>query len=181
MVDVVGPTQPLLLGSVELPSDVVSLAVVGDFVYCSGRDMHIIDASDPGQPREVGNVGLAFYTGAGRAVAYGQTIFAKGGFGERGCCFRVFDVTNPTEPAVAFTYDTYDRAWQVVPSDGYVYVADSFGGLVILQMTGSWPPAPPARTAAPRASATATATATTMPPTPARPQATVYLPLCQQP
>ena len=48
---------------------------------------------------------------------------------------KVIDISDPSSPTLADTYDTTGRAKHTFVSGDYAYVADLFGGLVILDIS----------------------------------------------
>ena len=130
VVDVASPTTPRRVGYLELPAPTSHIATQGDYAYAITEDgvLRVLDVADFLNMEEIGHVlvgkpvnemtiwdGYIYMTIAGQGVV-------------------VVDVQNPTEPALVARYDTPGNAWDLVVDGEHIYVADGYGGLLILQL-----------------------------------------------
>jgi hypothetical protein len=114
------------------------VAVSGSTAYVAdGRGgLRVVDVSDPANPTEVG----AYDTPgrAGGVAVSGSTAYVADGDGG----LRVVDVSDPANPTEVGAYYTPGRAGGVAVASSdpeghtYAYVADEYGGLLILRYTG---------------------------------------------
>jgi hypothetical protein len=130
VVDVASPTTPRRVGYLDLPAPTSHIATLGDYAYAITDDgvLRVLDVADLLNMEEIGHVlvgkpvnemtiwdGYIYMTIAGQGVV-------------------VVDVQNPTEPALVARYDTPGNAWDIVVDGDNIYVADGYGGLLILQL-----------------------------------------------
>jgi len=140
ILDISEPSAPSRIGDYEFIRGSWGVAASGRFAYVVDylRGVLILDVSDPSQPRQVGYVeppvrregtsdarSLERY---GIMAVRGYLFYAMGGSG-----VRVVDVTEPATPVVVGYYNTGGAASGLVVRDGYIYVADWDGGLLVLQ------------------------------------------------
>jgi hypothetical protein len=110
------------------------MAVSGNYAYIGGydTDLRVLDISDLTNLVEVGFYEIPVYA---MAVA-GNYAYVVGDMGRLG----VLDISKPTHPVEVGFYETPgENARGVAASDGYIYVANGDGGLIILRFTGEDP------------------------------------------
>lgn len=133
IVDITNPTAPVIIGTVNTPDRALGIAVHDGIAYIADNraGVLVVDVNDPTAPAVLGTI-----TTPGRALgvkvgeAFGQTVLviADGTSG-----VQVYDVTNPAAPSLERTIDTPGNASAVdFVTPDIIYVADDFGGLVII-------------------------------------------------
>ena len=129
-VDVASPTMPRRVGYLELPAPILHIAALGDHVYATTDDgvLRVLDAADWLNMEEIGHV-LVGKPVNEMTVRDGYVYLTIAGEG-----VVVVDVQNPTEPALVARYDTPSDAWDIVVDGEHIYIADGYGGLLILQL-----------------------------------------------
>jgi hypothetical protein len=130
ILDVSNPITPGSIGAYHPPSPVYNVKVSGNYAYLADGDngILIIDVTNPFIP--------AFYSSAKTTgatyvgLAYNESFLysADGNFG-----VEVFNVATPSSPLEVANYKTGDLAQNVFYYNGYIYVAASTQGLLILQ------------------------------------------------
>jgi len=102
-------THPALVGSVNLPTPIYSVAVYGSHVYATGYatgNVYVIDVSDPAQPKLVATVSNAAYNSSHVLVTnpgpWDIRILAHFAYvaEARSDWMEVFDLTNPASPVL---------------------------------------------------------------------------------
>lgn len=129
VIDVSVPSEPVELSSMNTYC-AGAIAVEGNYLYTvfSGGGLGVIDVTDPSAPVEVGSVALPYEFPQDVAVSSGYAYVADGSAG-----LRVIDVREPTAPVEVGFFDTEGGAVSVSVSDGYVYLAVPYGGLMIFR------------------------------------------------
>jgi hypothetical protein len=154
VVDTTQPDAPRLAGRVPIEPQPVQVAARGSTAYVVDAFgwLHVVDATDTRQPREVDMIYLP--EGAPvAALAQGDTLFLVGNPG-----VRWFDLTQPQHPV--------ERGWWPAPArqplrraaldaDGTLVVDTDSEGLLFLRRAPG-PPTTPAATASGEPSRTAT-------------------------
>lgn len=120
VLDISNPTHPMVVGQTgELPDIVQDIYVAGKHTYVvTGKgDLHVIDASNPATPTEVG-----VYESAGdRIYVAGNYAYLAAGVAG----LRVIDISDPTAPTEVGTYETPGAVRDVYVTGGYAYVAEA--------------------------------------------------------
>jgi hypothetical protein len=147
LVDVSDPAHPVLLGSASYPAGRQARVAVGGgkLVYLADLSfgLHVVDVTNPMQPREVGSLALA---GTPRAVSLGGTglggsrligSYAVVACGDGGVA--VVDVSAPAAPVLLGTTPPgQPRAGSVTVRGHYAYVAAGeegiYGGLHVVEL-----------------------------------------------
>ena len=93
--------------------------------------LRLIDISDPASPTEVGFLDTQDFGGV---AVTGDLVLVAGRFG-----LRVIDISDPTSPTEVGFLDTSGAAYGVAASGDLALVADSDGGLVIVQLPAPVP------------------------------------------
>ena len=122
-------TDPFGAGYREIEvSDVRDVAITGNYAFLAagGNGLGIVDISNPAIRSEVDFWDTDIFGYADSVTVAGQYAFITD---EQG--LRVFDVIDPTQPEQVGSYDTPGDANEVIVSDGYIYLADGEGGLLI--------------------------------------------------
>ena len=127
VVDISNPSSISVVGSLQ--GSAQSVAVVGDYAYMPDWDegFRVIDISTLSSPTEVGSCAIPKYTYS-VVVAGDYAYIAASASG-----LRVVDVSNPSAPIEVGYYNTGDARGVTVAGD-LVYVADHYGGLIILRL-----------------------------------------------
>ena len=139
IIDVSVPSSPIEVGFYYTPYYARGVYVQGGLAYVADdwSGLRIIDVSVPSSPVEVG----FYYTGYYGVYVQGGLAYVTGGF-----YLHIIDVSVPSSPVGVGCYDTPNWAKDVYVQDGFAYVADWFGGLIILRYTGGGPDVTPPST-----------------------------------
>ena len=137
LLDLADPDAPELLAELPFAEGLHSAWAEGDYLYCNQefggweRRLHVVDISDPRQPRLVHSFGIG-------PPPQGDILGPHNPWVRDGLLYwayydaglRVFDLTDPARP-VEVAYHTYPgSAWSAQPhDDGLVYVADGTVGI----------------------------------------------------
>ncbi len=134
VMDISDPTTPSLAGVYDTPGIARWVTISGDYAYVAddGGGLQVIDISDPTAPTPVGSYTTSYDpTHPARFVAIaGDYAYVGKGNAE----LQVFDVSDPTTPTLIGTYDTPGGYYAAVVAGDYLYVADSGGGLRVMQI-----------------------------------------------
>ena len=144
IIDVHNPANPVLLGHYSVPNcRFADVAVSGNHAYVSDGYLglfQVIDISVPANPTLIGTGYVTANSQPGRICMSGNYAYVGAGYYGG---VMVYDISSPTDPGLAVQYANY-RGKDIAVSDGYVYVADYDGNLVIftpsyLKVTGIAP------------------------------------------
>ncbi len=104
-------------------------AVGGGYAYCGAREdlLHVIDATDPTDPRRVTTWGTPGESYEGAVLHAGYLYAARHGDG-----VAVLDLADPGAPVLAAEVGGLVNAWDAAVLGTRVYVADGAGGLAVL-------------------------------------------------
>ncbi len=149
--DFLEPANPTLIGAIDDPELVYHhsgwTSVDGNYLFICDEgsrhpspDIFVYNISDPANPERVGQFGdsLAIIHNLFVVGDYAVTSYYSAGF-------RVFDVSEPSNPLLIDEYDTapyssagFSGAWGVYPfaPSGLIYVSDIQGGLYIFEVQG---------------------------------------------
>lgn len=153
--DVTDRAGPRLLSSIRDPTigyyhsgsvsrDGTHLFVCDEFAEGGAADVSIWDIRDMSHPVRVGSITDSTAT-IHNLYVVGDLAFIS----HYSAGFRVFDVSDPTQPVATYEYDTspdvgdgFVGAWGVYPftPSGHVYVSDMGTGLHVFSVTGSLVP-----------------------------------------
>jgi len=133
VIDVSNPSAPFEVG-VYASSKAVGVTIAGSYAYVAEESygLRIIDISNPVAPFQVGLFDPEGYYIMKSAVESGYAYLAAFETG-----VVMLDVSNPAESVMVGLYNTDGWAREVAVTDGYIYAADGFNGLVILHSTYS--------------------------------------------
>jgi len=131
VVSVVDPAHPVEAGYIVMSGRALSVAVSGDYAYVAADagGLRVISIIDPAHPVEVGNSGPGFALGVTAQGDHAYVAADAGGL-------HVISVADPARPTEVGYHDTPGRANGVTVVGHYVYLADLFEGLQILQFYG---------------------------------------------
>ncbi|MEE9553517.1 MAG: hypothetical protein V3W18_04395 [candidate division Zixibacteria bacterium] len=135
VIDVSNLENPLNVGSCETPNNGFDLFVSGNYAYIPAgyEGLQIIDVSDPNEPAYIQTFqeikGFPIYIS-------GEYMYLAGG------TISIFDISNPLNPiSIGSCYLNY-RAEDIYVSNGLAYVAESYGGLEIINVSDPGNPRP---------------------------------------
>jgi hypothetical protein len=133
VLDVSDRLKPRKLGQWDTPKSINRLCIRGPYAYVAdyGAGFRVMDVSDPANPYPVG-----FCEGATEDVCYSKP-YVYGADGWRG--LSVIDVTDPSNPQRVAVYDTPNYTRGVYAHGDYAYLADSDGGLRIVDVSATPP------------------------------------------
>lgn len=135
--DLADPSNPQLLGGVELPTAAGWVEVDGPLACAVGYGMmHVIDVSDPTTPSVLASTPVAEYA-TGLGLHQGYAYYSA--FGQR---IRAYDLRDPYNPRSAFLRGefSYRSAGGLHVKDGFIYAAVS-GGVWIGDLSNPLEPA----------------------------------------
>ncbi|MCI0515493.1 hypothetical protein L0128_19950, partial [candidate division KSB1 bacterium] len=136
IVDVSNPATPVEIGAVEKIGTAYDVVVADGYAYVAGGNtgLIIIQISDPAHPVKVGQLDLP---GTTPSVAvsgnYAYTCFGK--------AFTVVDISDRTKPLEVAKIELPDYSEKVTLQGNLVYVANSKGGLRIIDVSNPASPA----------------------------------------
>lgn len=124
------PTNPVLLGELDLGVEFWGTAYIGGFVYVPTADHHVtvVDVSDPTSPAVTTSFDLgaqAYHFAADGDVAY---VSASDGL-------HVLDVTSPQAPQLLGLCSSPTAMYWAAPAGALVYEAATDGGLSVIDVS----------------------------------------------
>lgn len=132
IIDVSDPSQPVTMGTYDTPGYARDVFVDGSVAYVADGDsgLHIIDVSNPVAPTKIYQQDVEHQS---MAVAVQDHIvyIAANFFGG----LQIFNVSVPSVPLYMGFYDTPAYAYDVVVQGNLAYVADDWGGLLIIDVS----------------------------------------------
>jgi hypothetical protein len=133
VVDVQDPAFPSYVSSLQTRSTAWEIAIQDTLAYVADdyAGLAVISITDPFDPREVSYSDSA-YTGNAIGVALSDENVYLASWAEG---LRIISVRDPARPQQVGYYDTI-AAWDVAVSGSYAYVADDYGGFLILEYYG---------------------------------------------
>ncbi|MBI5183807.1 MAG: fibronectin type III domain-containing protein, partial [Nitrospinae bacterium] len=125
VIDISNPSNPELIGYLDLPGYTDEVYVSGSYAYVvgGGAILLVIDISDPSNPIIIGSVdppGAAVVVQGAMFYVSGSYAYMAGG--DSGLV--VIDISNPFNPEIIGSVDTPGFAHAVSVSGSYAYVAD---------------------------------------------------------
>lgn len=131
------PSHPRLLGRLQLPGAIQSLAVSGTHVFaaCGSAGVYFVDAGEPSSM----NVRRSFES-SGEAYALavsGSRLYLADGVSG----LRVLEVSDPAHPSLLGSYATEGPARAVAVAGEVACVADAFSGLLAISVANPAAPA----------------------------------------
>jgi len=132
-IDLVSPTSPRILSSLDLPGLANGISVQDGLAYIADGSpgMLVIDTSGPKSPRIIGRAKVD--GAASEVVVAGSLAFVVDDV--RG--MSVFDVLAPSEPSLLSVADLAGRAYAVQVVDKRAYVASGAAGLQVIDVTAA--------------------------------------------
>jgi hypothetical protein len=140
--DVSNPEDPVDVALEATRGETIQVAISGEYAYVAEgpTGICIVDISNPRLPSVV------TYVPSPSIYAYSAELFAKDNLvyvGAENAGIWVVDVSVPLAPEIVGIYDTANYARRLSVSDrGYLYVADSEGGVDILNPAACSKPTP---------------------------------------
>lgn len=130
ILDVSNPITPGSIGAYQPSAPVYNVKVSGNYAYLADGEngILIIDVTNPFTPVFYSSVKTTGATYVGLSYNESFLYSADGNFG-----VEVFNVATPSSPMEIGNYKTNDLAQNVFYHKGYIYVAVSTQGLLILQ------------------------------------------------
>jgi len=131
--DVSVPSEPQRVGQFPAEGGALGVAVAGDYAYFADvvYGFHVIDISDPQQPREVGFCETPICPANDVAIFGSRAFLADGG-----AWLRVLDISNPQHPwEVAYCEEVMGNACAVSVTGDNAYVADGDTGLRVVDVS----------------------------------------------
>ena len=126
--DISDPTNPTFLDSLAPALLTAGVFVDGDHAYlaCGPQGMIVVDVTDPTNLSVVGQ----YATQAWSVVVRGDRAFVGTQIG-----FEILDISDPTAPTFISNSITGNRTWTLRVEGKHLFLANDFGGLLILDHT----------------------------------------------
>jgi hypothetical protein len=127
VIDISDPAAPQRIGGYEEVGWGYGVAVAAGHAYLDGRrnGLHIIDVTDVTNPAR-----CHFRPGGGDPALAGSIAYLAKYYDG----MEILDVSDPAEPVHLSSFDTIDRAREVVVQGGYAYLAGLFDGLLVIDV-----------------------------------------------
>lgn len=126
IIDVSDPTAPIKVGEYSELGNPMKANFIGNYAYLcsmsSGSD--ILDVSDPVNPVKIGHIDSNSQREPGRIGDF--IIFQDWGSG-----IDIYNIAEVTNPEYIGEFDTPGSAWDVMPYENYVYIADDDAFLIM--------------------------------------------------
>jgi hypothetical protein len=138
VIDISDPTDPKRVGQVNIPGLAGGVAVAGNYAYVAGSyiiaeprssdawGLHVIDISEPSNPRIVGEL-FAATNDVAVAGDIAYVTYWHGGL-------QAIDVSDPASPTPVGGHGTPGSATSIALAGNYAYVTGS-SGLVVFDIT----------------------------------------------
>lgn len=129
--DVSDPFEPVLLSTMDTPSEAQDITVSGSYAYVAASDagLQIIDISNPVTPIIVGALDT-FPNAAGVAVSDNYALVSAWDSG-----LQIIDISDPHAPALVSTVASTSQTMNVSVSGNYAFMADSTSGLRVVDIS----------------------------------------------
>jgi hypothetical protein len=118
------PRNLTLVSKLKLPSNVISIALAGNYAYlCDvSSGLYIVDISDPTHPKLASSFETADEIGYSRARGYGVVVSGNFAYLARGEKLDIIDVSNAKDPKLVASLKTR-RTSGIAISGNYVLIA----------------------------------------------------------
>lgn len=129
--DVTTPTNPSLLGSLDLGGDGNKVFVLGNYAYVAttvnSQEMKIINVSNPAAPILAGSFNTATNADARSVFVVGQTAYLVTNNNTTGVGYELYsiNVTNPAAPTLLGGLNLGSSARDLFISGNYAYIAST--------------------------------------------------------
>jgi hypothetical protein len=134
VVDVSVPTNPRQVSRYDTPGYARDVALFGHYAYVAdGLQVRILDIADLSSIVEVGSIATEY--GALGVVVAGQRLLLSAV--ARGV--SVYDLSSPTGPTSLGRYEMPTDALAIAAAGSFAYIADSDGGLRVVDLSGPAP------------------------------------------
>jgi hypothetical protein len=129
IIDISEPITPTQTGYYSITGECWTAAVSGNYAYVVAKydGLHVLNVSNPANPREAGASHTTLMSPPGLAVS---GAFAYVADGERG--LGIINISDPAHPSKIGGWDTPGVAQGVAVDGPYVYVADGEAGLRVI-------------------------------------------------
>jgi hypothetical protein len=127
VINISDPANPIETGYLETGGSADDVAISGNYAYVIfnglfGRGFRTIDVSDPTNPIETGYIDL----GGNKVVVRGDYAYVASNYVTK------IDISDPVNPTEIIDRNTYWQVSNLTISDEYIYVANDYSGLLIL-------------------------------------------------
>ena len=143
VIDVSNPSNPSVLGSMTISTDVWDFEVSGSYAYIAGDfpGVFVLDVSDPANPCEVGNCEPGALVSD--VALSGNHVFAPNGQGAGGINqLTVVNIEEPTDPTIVANLAVENgHPWGIDIVDSLAYVVDVYRGLLVIDISDPLEPA----------------------------------------
>ena len=131
IVDATTPASPTQVAKLDTLGYAEGVSYSGDIAYVSaGSRIHLIDYGTPASPTYAGRIDapIDYYQST---IARGSNLFVADFFGG----FRVFDVSDPSDPEDIGFFDPADRTARIALDGDFAYAANGDKGVTILDVS----------------------------------------------
>jgi len=140
IVDISNPASPVAAGHYDSPGSGWDVAVSGNFAYLADGAqnddegwMRVVNVSNPASPTSAAMVTTPGTDAWGISVLGSNVYLADGLDGG----VLVYDVSNPTSPALLGSYEGDIDAWNTVAREGLLVSSNGSSGITLLTTCGS--------------------------------------------
>lgn len=131
VIDIQDPESPYVVGTLEPPCIITSVAVADDFAYLGGTNsgaVLVVDVQDPANPAVVGSVSTGGVWDVALSGGYAYATASEAGL-------VVIDIADPQNPIVVGSVPTPDWPITVDVAGSAAYILDYSGGFVIADVS----------------------------------------------
>ncbi len=136
VIDASLPTEPRLIGRLEVEDKDFKVDLLGNNVLLLGQDhgLSVIDVTRPESPRRVGELRLFWAHGIAVVRDHAFIVHHPPGPGDASYLSAV-DLSQPSRPRIVAEIQTHDAAMDIVVKDGLAYVACIYSGLWVADIS----------------------------------------------
>ncbi len=137
IVDVTNPASPATVGYWDGAWGTHDVKVVGTYAYVAHDEggLRVVDVSVPSQPVQVGYCPAHVYYGIYRGIDSAVDVMGNYAYIADMWGLQVVDISNPQAPVEVFDLTAESQTFDVLTVDHYLFVADGWAGLRIMDIT----------------------------------------------
>ncbi len=134
LVDLSDPYNPQLIGNYQLQGSIqyYNHSRFSNYAICTAREdgFYIISYENPSHPVLIYGYSPEYTSIEAVAIKNNKAYFTAH---EQGII--IYDISNPGHPTFISQITGFTNAWDIKISGNYAYIADGYGGLVVLDLT----------------------------------------------